>query len=90
MGFSFKPLTDDIREASSLEIIELLKDSGCKVKAYDLAAMKEAKRHFGNTIEYAHDPYEALKNADCVMLVTEWNEFRFPDWKRIKDYSKTQ
>ena len=87
-GLAFKPLTDDIREAPSLEIIKLLKDAGCKVKAYDPVAMKETKSLLGDTIEYSNDPYDALENADCLMLVTEWNEFRFPDWKRIKGLLK--
>jgi UDPglucose 6-dehydrogenase len=83
-GLAFKPLTDDMREAPSLNLIKLLKEAGCQVKAYDPAAMGEAKRYLGDTIEYARDPYDAVENADCLVLVTEWNEFRFPDWKRIK------
>lgn len=88
-GLAFKPLTDDIREAPSLEIIKLLKDVSCKIKAYDPVAMKETKGQIGDSIEYANDPYAALENADCLMLVTEWNEFRFPDWNRIKGLLKT-
>lgn len=88
-GLAFKPLTNDIREAPSLEIIKLLKNAGCKVKAYDPVALKETEDLIGDSIEYAHDAYEAVQNADCMMVVTEWNEFRFPDWKRIKGLLKT-
>jgi UDPglucose 6-dehydrogenase len=83
-GLAFKPLTDDIREAPSLELIKLFVNAGCKVKAFDPVAMDEVKGHLGNVIEYATDPYNALEGADCLMLATEWNEFRFPDWVRIK------
>jgi UDPglucose 6-dehydrogenase len=87
-GLAFKPLTDDMREAPSLYLIKLLVDSFCKVKAYDPAAMNEAKRYLGSLIEYADNPYDAIENADCLVLVTEWNEFRFPDWERIKSLLK--
>jgi len=87
-GLAFKPLTDDMREASSLSLIKLLNEAGCQIKAYDPAAMSEAKRYLGDTIEYANDPYDTVENADCLVLVTEWNEFRFPDWIRIKSLLK--
>ena len=87
-GLAFKPLTDDMREAPSLNLIKLLNEAGCLIKAYDPAAMVEAKRHLDDTIEYATDPYDAVENADCLVLVTEWNEFRFPDWIRIKSLLK--
>jgi UDPglucose 6-dehydrogenase len=87
-GLAFKPLTDDMREAPSLRLIKLLKDSGCRIKAYDPVAMQEARHILGNSIEFASGPYEALQDADCLMLATEWNEFRFPDWKRIKSALK--
>lgn len=83
-GLAFKPMTNDVRKASSLEIIKLLKEAGCMVKAYDPVAMNEAKKYLGDTITYSKDPYDALDNADCLMLVTEWNEFRLPDWNRVK------
>jgi UDPglucose 6-dehydrogenase len=88
-GLAFKPLTDDMREAPSLSLIKLLKDAGCYVKAYDPAAMDEAKRQLGNTIEYSENPYDTAVNADCLVMVTEWNEFRFPDWMRIKSLLKS-
>ncbi|MDD5570413.1 MAG: UDP-glucose/GDP-mannose dehydrogenase family protein [Bacteroidales bacterium] len=88
-GLSFKPQTDDMREAPSLVLIEKLLDAGCKIKAYDPVAMEESKRMLGNKIEFCSNQYEALKNADCLMLVTEWTEFRFPDFEEIKKLLKT-
>lgn len=83
-GLSFKPQTDDMREAPSLVLIEKLVKAGCKVKAYDPAAMEEAHRRIGNVIEYAKDPLDALLDADALLLVTEWIEFRFPNYKVMK------
>lgn len=87
-GLSFKPKTDDIREASSLILIEKLLQAGARVKAYDPAAMEEAKKQIGNTIEYAMDPYEALIEADAMALMTEWAEFHLPDFKRMTGLMK--
>jgi len=78
-GLSFKPQTDDMREAPSLVIIQKLLDAGAKVKAYDPVAMKEASHTLGDSIIYAQEQYEALIDADCLMLVTEWPEFKFPN-----------
>lgn len=89
-GLSFKPQTDDMREAPALVIIEKLLAAGCKVKAYDPVAMPETKRRIGDTIEYAKDPYEAFLDTDAQMLVTEWREFRFPNWKVIKKLVKNR
>lgn len=75
-GLSFKPQTDDMREAPSVVIIRKLLEAGAKVKAYDPEAMNEAKHILGNTITYANDKEEALIDADCLLLVTEWNSFR--------------
>jgi UDPglucose 6-dehydrogenase len=83
-GLSFKPNTDDMREAPSLVMIRKLLESGSKVRAYDPVAMHETQRIVGNSIEYCKDPYEALKGADALLIVTEWPEFRFPDFDRIK------
>ncbi|HBH84187.1 MAG: UDP-glucose 6-dehydrogenase [Bacteroidetes bacterium GWE2_41_25] len=83
-GLSFKPQTDDMREAPSLVIIKKLLEAGASVKAYDPVAMKEAKHHFGDTIAYYEDQYEALIDADCLALVTEWPEFKFPKFQIIK------
>jgi len=83
-GLSFKPQTDDMREAPSLVIIKKLLESGAKVKAYDPVAMTEAKYHFGDTISFYEDQYEALVDADCLALITEWPEFKFPKFEIIK------
>jgi UDPglucose 6-dehydrogenase len=80
-GLSFKPQTDDMREAPSLVLIDKLISAGCKVKAYDPAAMEEAQRRIGDVIEYAKDPLDALLDVDALMIVTEWIEFRFPNYK---------
>lgn len=83
-GLSFKPQTDDMREAPSLVIIEKLLAEGAKVKAYDPVAMEEAKRKLGDKIEYCDDMYEALIDADGLLLVTEWPEFKFPNFTVMK------
>ena len=83
-GLSFKPKTDDMREAPSLVIIEKLLESGAKVRAYDPVAMEEGKRILGNKIEFVDDQYGALVDADALILVTEWSEFRMPNFKVVK------
>jgi UDPglucose 6-dehydrogenase len=87
-GLSFKPQTDDMREAPSLVIIRNLLDAGVKVKAYDPVAMHEAQRILGDSIYYAPDQYDALIDADCLMLITEWSEFKFPNFNIIKKLLK--
>jgi UDPglucose 6-dehydrogenase len=87
-GLSFKPKTDDIREASTLVLIEKLLQAGAKVKAYDPAAMNEAEKQIGNRIEYAGDQYEALIDVDAMALMTEWAEFHLPDFNRMADLMK--
>lgn len=82
-GLSYKPGTDDMREAPALTLIDQLLQAGCTVKAYDPVAMDEARRRLGDKIEYAADMYEALREADVLFLVTEWQEFRMPDWQRV-------
>jgi UDPglucose 6-dehydrogenase len=88
-GLSFKPHTDDMRQAPSLGIIKKLLEEGAKVKAYDPVAMNEAKHHFGDSISYMDEQYEALRDSDCMALVTEWPEFRFPNFKAMKQLLKT-
>jgi len=87
-GLSFKPKTDDMREAPSLVIIEKLLSEGASVVAYDPVAMHEAERMIGKTITYATDMYDSLNDADALLIVTEWPEFRVPDFdelsKRLK------
>ncbi len=87
-GLSFKPQTDDMREAPSLVIIKKLLDAGVKVKAYDPVAIHETQRILGDKIYYAPDQYDALIDADCLMLVTEWPEFKFPNFNIIKKLLK--
>jgi len=82
-GLSFKPKTDDMREAPSLVIIEKLLKEGASVVAYDPVAMHEAQRMIGDTISYSLDMYDSLNNADALLIVTEWPEFRVPDFEEI-------
>lgn len=83
-GLAFKPETDDMREAPALVLIDKLLEVGCQVRAYDPAAMQECKRRIGDGIYYACDMYDAVLDADVLMLVTEWKEFRLPSWAVIK------
>lgn len=87
-GLAFKPKTNDMREAPSITIIEALLAHGAKVVAFDPKAMENAKEIFGDKITYAKNSYSALKNADALLLVTEWNEFRHPDFDKIKSLLK--
>lgn len=83
-GLSFKPKTDDMREAPSIVLIERLLQAGVKVKAFDPVAIEEAKKYIGGGVDYVKDIYETVDGADAIMLVTEWNEFRLPSWNIIK------
>lgn len=83
-GLSFKPKTDDMRESPSLVIIEELRALGATVRAYDPVAMEEAERILGDTIEYAKDEYDAIIEADALILVTEWSEFRMPNFRILE------
>jgi UDPglucose 6-dehydrogenase len=83
-GLSFKPRTDDMRAAPSVVIIKNLLKAGARIKAHDPVAENEAKKIFKNRIEIMDDGYEALRNADALAVVTEWNEFRTPDFKKVK------
>ena len=87
-GLAFKPQTDDMRDAPSQVIVKLLLEAGAKVKGYDPVAKETAKLVFGDTITYCEEAYEALKDCDAMMLLTEWNEFRVPDFPRIKELLK--
>ena len=84
MGLAFKPETDDMREATALVMIQKLTEAGCKVKVYDPIAINECKRRIGNTVEYATDMYDAVLNADALLLLTEWKQFRMPSWGVVK------
>ena len=83
-GLSFKPETDDMREAPALSLIESLVNAGTEVKAYDPVAMEEAKRKLSYPVTYCKDKYEATLDADALFLVTEWTEFRMPTWPVVK------
>ena len=83
-GLAFKPKTNDMREAPSITIIEELLKRGASVKAYDPKAFDCAQNIFGNKIEYSKSAYEALSNADAMLLLTEWNEFRRPNFEKVK------
>jgi len=88
-GLSYKPGTDDMREAPSLTLISQLLEAGCTVKAYDPAAMDEARHRLGDSIEYAEDIYDTVRDADVLFHVTEWKEYRMPDWDKIRRLMKT-
>ena len=88
-GLAFKPETDDMREAPSLILINKLLNAGCKVRVYDPAAMTECRRRIGDSVCYATDMYDAALDADALMLVTEWKEFRLPSWAVIKKAMRT-
>ena len=82
-GLSFKPETDDMRESTALVTIELLRQAGCRIKVYDPVAMPECQRRIGTAVNYASDLYDAVNNADALLLLTEWNEFRLPNWEIV-------
>lgn len=83
-GLSFKPRTDDVRESPAIKIINFLLKSGVRIRAFDPVANREAKRVLGEKISYFENQYDALKGADGLIIATEWNEFRRPDFNKIK------
>lgn len=87
-GLSFKPKTDDIRESSSLYLIDKLLKAGASVRAYDPEAMEETKKQVNNKIYYATDPYDAIKGVDALALMTEWAEFHLPDFSKMSKVMK--
>jgi len=87
-GLAFKPYTNDMREAPSITIINALLSKGAKIQAYDPKAIETAKLIFGEKIEYSVSAYNALNNADALLLLTEWNEFKHPDFDKIKSLLK--
>ena len=88
-GLAFKPKTDDMREAPSVTLIEALLAAGARVQAYDPEALRVAKGLFGTRVSFAAGNYDALKGADCLAIVTEWNEFRRPDFARMRKLMRT-
>ena len=83
-GLSFKPETDDMRESTALVMIDKLTEAGCQVRVYDPIAMDECRRRVGDRVTYCRDLYEAVLDADALLLLTEWKEFRLPTWGVIK------
>jgi UDPglucose 6-dehydrogenase len=88
-GLAFKPRTDDMREAPAITIIERLIAAGARVQAYDPEATKVAKGIFGSRVQFCERSYDALKGADALALVTEWSEFREPDFPRMRKLMRT-
>ena len=89
-GLAFKANTDDIREASSLDNIKLLKEKGAEIVAYDAIAEENVRRVLGDTISYASDMYSALEGADCLLIATEWSEFKNPNFKIMAEKLKNK
>ena len=87
-GLSFKPNTDDMREAPVLVIIDKLLKAGASVVAYDPVAVTECRRRIGDVVEYAETAYDAIENADAIFLVTEWSEFRVLNYDKLKTIKK--
>ena len=87
-GLAFKPETDDMRESTALVMIEKLLQAGCTIRTYDPIAMNECRRRVGNQVVYCRDMYEAVLDADALLLLTEWKEFRLPAWAVIKKTMK--
>ncbi|MEQ1812402.1 MAG: UDP binding domain-containing protein, partial [Terricaulis sp.] len=88
LGLTFKPNTDDMRDAPALDIVPALQDEGAKVRAFDPEGMNEAK-HMLKDVAFATGPYDCVQNADAVVIITEWDQFRALDLDRIKDALKT-
>ena len=87
-GLAFKPETDDMRESTALVMIRLLNEAGCKIRVYDPIAMDECKRRVGDAVTYCRDMYDAVDGSEALLLLTEWKQFRLPDWQKVKDRMK--
>lgn len=87
-GLAFKPETDDMRESTALVMIHLLSEAGCQIRVYDPIAMDECKRRVGNAVTYCRDMYDAVEGSEALLLLTEWKQFRLPDWQKVKDRMK--
>lgn len=84
LGLSFKPNTDDIRNAPSIELIKMLQAEGARIKVYDPSSMTKARALLGGNVKFCRDPYEACKDSDCALIITEWSEFKELDFPKIK------
>lgn len=82
-GLAFKPETDDMRESTALVVIDRLLKSGCEISVYDPEAIDECKRIIGDKVSYCNNKYDAVEDADALILITEWKEFRLPDWEKV-------
>lgn len=87
-GLAFKPETDDMRESTALVMIRLLSEAGCKIRVYDPIAMDECKRRVGDAVTYCRDMYDAVDGSEALLLLTEWKQFRLPDWQKVKNRMK--
>lgn len=87
-GVAFKPETDDMRESTALVMIRLLSEAGCKIRVYDPIAMDECRRRVGDVVTYCRDMYDAVDGSEALLLLTEWKQFRLPDWQKVKDRMK--
>lgn len=87
-GLAFKPETDDMRESTALVMIRLLSEAGCKIRVYDPIAMDECRRRVGDAVTYCRDMYDAVDGSEALLLLTEWKQFRLPDWQKVKDRMK--
>jgi UDPglucose 6-dehydrogenase len=87
-GLAFKPRTDDVREAPAVTVIEMLKREYAHVRAFDPEAMENTRRLFGDQVYFAKDAYDALEGADALLILTEWDEFREPDFGRMRELLK--
>lgn len=87
-GLAFKPETDDMRESTALVMIRLLSEAGCKIRVYDPIAMDECKRRVSDAVTYCRDMYDAVEGSEALLLLTEWKQFRLPDWQKVKDRMK--
>lgn len=87
-GLAFKPETDDMRESTALVMIHLLSEAGCNIRVYDPIAMDECKRRVGDVVTYCRDMYDAVEGSEALLLLTEWKQFRLPDWQKVKDRMK--
>lgn len=87
-GLAFKPETDDMRESTALVMIHLLSEAGCNIRVYDPIAMDECKRRVGDLVTYCRDMYDAVEGSEALLLLTEWKQFRLPDWQKVKDRMK--